>query len=174
MADTTGKNDKALGVGCPITRRDFIGSTLIGTGAVLLNGCTPKEQLDLIEKSQLEDPWTGYGGVGDYASSNGNTKSVMDAAHLIRDGNGKEVVAQAKSTGEQFDLVVVGGGFSGLGAAYQFQQKSEGKTCLILDNHPVFGGEAKENEFLVNGHRLFGPQGSNGFYAPNGQYHAFG
>ena len=35
-----------------------------------------------------------------------------------------------------------------------------------MDNHPVFGGEAKENEFNVNGYRLFGPQGSNGFAVP--------
>jgi len=31
------------------------------------------------------DDWTGYGGVGDYRLSNGNTKDVMDAAHAIRD-----------------------------------------------------------------------------------------
>ncbi len=168
MKDKSNRNDKTLGVGCPITRRDFIGSTLIGTGAALLNGCTPKEQLNLIEKSNIADPWTGYGGVGDYSTSNGNTKSVMDAAHLIRDGKSAKMVANAKPTGEQFDMVVIGGGFSGLGAAYQFHAKAEGKTCLILDNHPVFGGEAKENEFQVKGHRLFGPQGSNGFMPPVG------
>ena len=38
-----------------------------------------------------------------------------------------------------------------------------GGRCLILDNHPIFGGEAKRNEFLVDGHRLIGPQGSNDF-----------
>ena len=164
----TNQSDKILGVGAPITRRDFIGATLLGTGAVLLNGCSPKQQLEMIEQPHLQDPWTGYGGVGDYATSNGNTKSVMDAAHLIRDGKSEDIAAKANSTGEQFDLVVVGGGFSGLGAAYQFNQKTEGKTCLVLDNHPVFGGEAKENEFQVKGHRLFGPQGSNGFLPPMG------
>ena len=56
-----------------------------------------------------------------------------------------------------------------LGAAFQFQAKTESKSCLILDNHPVFGGEAKENEFSVDGYRLFGPQGSNGFLPPKGR-----
>ena len=101
------------------------------------------------------DSWTGYGGVGDYATSNGNTRPVMVASHLIRDGKKADIMSSAKSTGEIFDLVVVGGGFSGLGAAFQFQAKTESKSCLILDNHPVFGGEAKENEFSVDGYRLF-------------------
>jgi spermidine dehydrogenase len=36
----------------------------------------------------------------------------------------------------------------------------------VLDNHPIFGGEAKRNEFLVDGHRLVGHQGSALFWAP--------
>src|SRR5262249_40511474 len=38
--------------------------------------------------------------------------------------------------------------------------------CLILDNHPIFGGEGKQNEFLVNGQRLIAPQGANTFRIP--------
>ena len=69
--------------------------------------------------------------------------------------------------GEVFDLVVVGGGLSGLSAAYYFQrQKRPGQTCLILDNHPMFGGESKRNEFMVRGERLMGPQGANEFDIP--------
>jgi spermidine dehydrogenase len=36
----------------------------------------------------------------------------------------------------------------------------------MLDNHPIFGGEAKENEFDVAGVSLIGPQGANGFFVP--------
>ena len=163
------RQDRLLGVGSPIARRDFVGSTLVGAGAALLAGCAPAQMLREAASAAGYDPWTGYGGVGDYASSNGNTKAVMDAAHLVRDGRKQELVAAARPTGEIFDLAVVGGGFSGLAAAYQFQAKAGGKTCLILENHPVFGGEAKENEFRVRGHRLFGPQGSNGFLPPPGR-----
>ena len=70
-------------------------------------------------------------------------------------------------TGETYDCVVVGGGISGLAAALIFQrQAGEGKTCLVLDNHPIFGGEAKRNEFLVDGHRLIAHQGSAFFPVP--------
>jgi len=66
-------------------------------------------------------------------------------------------------------MVIVGGGFSGIGAAYQFHKKyGDSKKCLILENHPIFGGEAKQNEFDVDGYRLYGPQGSNGFLPPSG------
>src|SRR6266550_3822892 len=58
-------------------------------------------------------------------------------------------------TGENYDCVVIGGGISGLAAALFFQRSAgPGVKCLILENHPIFGGEAKQNEFLVDGKRL--------------------
>ncbi len=161
--------DKKLGIGEDITRRDFVGTTLVGAGAALLSGCSPREVATERDPEPEVHPWTGYGGVGDYATSNGNTQAVIDAAHLIRDGKHGPLAAAAEESGEVFDVIVVGGGFAGLGAAFQFQEQSEGKTCLILENHPVYGGEARENEFEVDGHRLFGPQGSNGFMPPVGR-----
>ena len=157
-----------LGLDEHITRRDFVGTTLIGAGTALLGGCSPKEVEQKARVEPDDHPWTGYGGVGDYRTANGNTQAVIDAAHLIRDKQHGPLAATADETGEVFDVVIVGGGFAGLGAAFQFHEKSEGKTCLIIDNHPVFGGEARENEFEVDGHRLFGPQGSNGFMPPVG------
>ena len=162
------KKDKLLGLDRSITRRDFVGSMLLGTGAVLLGSPAPSKILYNKKKYNFSDPWTGYGGVGDYATSNGNTRAVMLASHQLRDGEKPNLINSAVSTGEVYDLVVIGGGFSGLGAAFQFQEKSEGKSCLIIENHPVFGGEAKENEFEIEGHRLFGPQGSNAFVTPTG------
>ena len=158
--------DKALGIDTTITRRDFVGSMLIGAGSALLGCTSPAKQLLDKTSRQFNDPWTGFGGVGDYATSNGNTRQVMLDSHKLRDQEKPAIVKSASPTGEEFDLVIIGGGFSGLGAAYQFQAKSENKSCLIIDNHPIFGGEAKENEFNVNGYRLFGPQGSNGFAVP--------
>ena len=149
-------NDRLLGLDRPITRRDFVGSVLVGAGSALVGPPAWSQSAPTYDAA-----WTGYGGVGDYAQSNGNTHVVMQTAHLVRDRSKEELLAEATSTGETFDVVVVGSGFSGLGAAFQFDAKTDGKSCLILDNHPVFGGEAKENEFEVDGHRLFGPQGSN-------------
>ncbi len=115
----------------------------------------------------FNDPLTGFAGVGDYANSNGNIGSVRKAAHLIRDGLTPKLLDEVGDTGEEYDMVIIDGGFSGLGAAYQFHKKYDNtKKCLIIENHPVFGGEAKQNEFEVDGYKLYGPQGSNDFGPP--------
>ncbi len=58
-----------------ISRRDFVNGVLVGAGASLLTSPAPA----------ADSPWTGYGGVGDYRWSNGNTEAVRNAAHGIRD-----------------------------------------------------------------------------------------
>ena len=55
-------------------------------------------------------------------------------------------------TGEDYDLIVVGGGISGLAAAHFYRAKHPGARILILDNHDDFGGHAKRNEFSLAGH----------------------
>jgi spermidine dehydrogenase len=163
--------DRTLGMQQEITRRDFLNASLLATGGLLLNPISPAEILQAKTTNQginpPDDDWTGYGGVGDYARSNGNTAAVLEAGHQIRDGIFESLPANTIDTGETYDCVVVGGGISGLAAALIFiQQAGPGKTCLVLDNHPVFGGEAKRNEFLVDGHRLIGHQGSAFFPIP--------
>ncbi len=140
-------------------RRDFLNSTLLASGAALLGGIAPFQLL-------AEPDWTGFSGVGDYAISNGNTHGVMSAGHAIRDHvfDGKH--SEIADTGELFDCVVVGGGISGLASALFFSRASAQAKCLVLDNHPVFGGEAKRNEFNVDGHRLMVHQGSAACFPP--------
>jgi spermidine dehydrogenase len=114
----------------------------------------------------LED-WNGYGGTGDYRNSNGNTYQVMSDGHQIRDRATDRFPADAIDTGEVFDCVIIGGGISGLAAALFFNRRwGSSRTCLILENHPIFGGEAKRNEFLVEGRRLTAHQGSALFFPP--------
>ncbi len=166
--------ERALGVDADITRRDFLNTVALGTGAALLGAAAPGVRRTVPTKSLgPSDPasdWTGYGGVGDYAPSNGNTWEVVNAGHGIRDNMYERAIASATATGETYDLVVVGGGFSGVIAAYTFLKNTgRQRPCLILENHPLIGGEAKRNEFIVRGQRLIGPQGSNqcGFPAPS-------
>jgi spermidine dehydrogenase len=148
--------DKALGLYDNICRRDFLNATLLASGSVLLGPMTP---LRMFAEGWADN---GYTGVGDYSISNGNTLEVMNAAHAIRDGVYDTPPPNAIDTGEVFDLVVVGGGISGLaGPLYFKNQAGSGRTCLVLDNHPIFGGEAKRNEFVVDGHHLYAPQGTN-------------
>jgi spermidine dehydrogenase len=49
---------------------------------------------------------------------------------------------------------------------YEVQTRKPGGTCLLIDNHPIFGGFAKSNEFDVDGYRVKGPQGSVDFTLP--------
>jgi spermidine dehydrogenase len=152
-----------LGMTCPISRRDFVNGILVGSGAALLSSEAPAAagHVPSVDYAPSGSPWTGYGGVGDYRWSNGNTEAVRNAAHGIRDHlypKGDDLTIE-----ETHDLVVIGGGFSGTTAAYEFSKhRKSGQTCLMLENHPMFGGEAKQNEFDVDGHRLTAPQGSNG------------
>jgi spermidine dehydrogenase len=140
-------------------RRDFLNSTLLAGGAALLGGATPMALL-------AEADWTGFGGIGDYAKSNGNTYEVMTAGHAIRDGKVDHIQGDALDTGEVVDCVVIGGGISGLAAALFFNRARPGKSCLVIDNHPIFGGEAKRNEIEVDGHRLMVHQGSAACFPP--------
>lgn len=152
-----------------ISRRDFVNGTLVGTGAALLGSQAPSASLAQNASPQYDDSHgDGYGGIGDYANSNGNVASTRKAAHYIRDGIPDELLASAENLDEEYDMVIIGGGFSGIGAAYEFHKKyGNTKKCLIIENHPVFGGEAKQNDFEVDGYKLWGPQGSNDFGPPD-------
>src|SRR5438034_2453170 len=151
--------DNRLGLNEPISRRDFLNGALFAGAGLLLRGEAPT-----ISPSPA-DAFNGYGGIGDYRHSNGNTLDVLSAGHAMRDGAFETRIASATDTGEIYDLVAVGGGISGLAAAIFFQ-KYKGGRALVIDNHPIFGGEAKRNEFLVDGQRLTAHQGSAIFLVP--------
>ena len=159
-----------LGLNTNITRRDFVNTGLVGSGAALLSMQAPGLLRPASAETALPhlgEDWTGYGGIGDYARANGNTADVVNAAHGIRDHQYQSSIRDTEDTGETFDMVVVGGGFGGLGAAYTFTREAEkNRSCLVLDNHAIFGGEAKQNEFDVDGTHLTAPQGSNGMIWP--------
>ena len=151
---------RSLGLYASITRRDFLGATLIGSGAILLGAAAPTFA------QGLTSPWNGYAGVGDYSRSNGNFASVVNAAHGIRDGIYEARIDDAPAVDELYDLIIVVGGFAGLIAAYEFRKARPNGRCLVFENHPVFGGEAKQNPIFVDGVLLTGPQGSNDAILP--------
>lgn len=164
--------ERELGMDCDIIRRDFLNTVALGTAAALLRTAAPGMLKacgtpEPNAQSAPWHPWTGYGGVGDYAISNGNTWDVVSAGHGIRDEAYGASIESATPTGETYDLVVVGGGFAGTIAAYTYLKETKrARPVLLLDNHPVIGGEAKRNEFVVREQRLIGPQGSNGSIVP--------
>jgi len=140
MSDFT---DRELGMNRRITRRDFLNGVAVTAGAALL-------------------PWQLFAaGNGDPQQSagyyppaltglRGSHPGSFDSAHALRDGTFWDSAGTPQDTGETYDLIVVGGGISGLSAAHFFR-KSAGANAriLILDNHDDFGGHAKRNEFRV-------------------------
>lgn len=143
-----------------ITRRDFLNGALLASGAALVAAGCPFQMM-------AAEDWNGYPGLGDYADSNGNTHQVMSDGHMIRDHAFERAPGAISDTGETHDCVVVGGGISGLAAALFYQRGTGGKkSCLVLENHAIFGGEAKRNEFQVDGQRLIASQGSAMWFQP--------
>jgi spermidine dehydrogenase len=78
----------------------------------------------------------------------GTHVGAYEAAHMLRDG---EQPIPIEDSGLHYDLVIVGGGISGLSAAWMYRQQRPTARILILDNHDDFGGHAKRNEFHING-----------------------
>lgn len=124
---TDGRRAAELGLDRDISRRDFIGSSLVASGAALLGMPAPAAasgsrhpQNYAVPLNGLGPDWTGPGGIGDYARANGNTHEVVNAAHAVRNAEFARRLRSAVDTGELYDLVVVGGGFAGLASAQAF------------------------------------------------------
>ncbi len=82
--------------------------------------------------------------------------------------DGKTDWGRTKRLNEEYDLIVVGGGLSGLAAGYYFQREhGADKKILILDNHDDFGGHAKRTEHTINGKTLITYGGSQSIVEPN-------
>jgi spermidine dehydrogenase len=77
-------------------------------------------------------------------------------AHAVSWGH-TQFARPKQQTDADYDLVIVGGGLSGLAAATRYRQEvGANAKVLILDNHDDFGGHAKRNEFTVDGRKLIG------------------
>lgn len=97
----------------------------------------------------------------------GSHPGSFETAHSVRDGTFWDSAGKPEDTGETYDLIVVGGGISGLSAAH-FYRKGVGSKAriLILDNHDDFGGHAKRNEFHVDKRTLIGYGGTYSIETP--------
>ena len=165
MADRS-HSDKLLGLNDTISRRDFLDGMLVTSTAMAFGAACPFT-LDAQSPGTSTAGWSGYTGEGDYKSSAGNTEEVIQNAHAVRDGKFDKLPPDVAETGEVYDCVVVGGGHAGLSAGLFFHQQADAKrNCLILDNAQMFGGVAKRNEFVVDGHRRYAPQASVHFQPP--------
>ena len=96
----------------------------------------------------------------------GSHPGSFEVAHALI-SPGATYPRPSEQTDGTYDLVVVGGGISGLSAAFFYRQRvGPDAKILVLDNHDDFGGHAKRNEFNVDGKTLIGYGGSQSIDGP--------
>ncbi|MBV8457276.1 MAG: NAD(P)/FAD-dependent oxidoreductase, partial [Acetobacteraceae bacterium] len=144
-----------------ITRRDFLNGMTMTIGAASLpHGLRAQTASGEPQDAAGYYPPKLTGMRGSYPGS-------FTVAHAVRDGSFWDSAGQATETGENYDLVVVGGGISGLASA-RFYREVFGSSAriLVLEVHDDFGGHAKRNEFDVNGRKLLGFGGTYAIESP--------
>ncbi len=146
---TTSAYRRLLGLDQPIDRRDFFNGVALSALATWGGAVAPHQAFAMSRIWPRREKWGG------------NDQNVFDVGHALRDGafDGENLPAQ--DTGELFDVVIVGGGLSGLAAAASIKRDGDRDLkVLILENHDVPGGAAKMDVFKVAGQELLAPQGS--------------
>ena len=160
--EMTNERDQALGMGAKITRRDFLNGVALTVGAAAI----PPEMWAAAAADLEAQDAPGY-----YPPAKtglrGSHVGSFETMHKVRNGDFWESAPKPVDTGESYDLVVVGGGISGLAAAHFFRKAAGDKArILILENHDDFGGHAKRNEFRVGSRTILGFGGTFSIESP--------
>ena len=167
--DESSGGDRDLGMARPITRRDFLNGIAIGVGGTL--GAEALAHVPGIE-ALLHAAMQSQDAPGYYPPAltgmRGSHDGSYDVSHALRDpARFWRTAGTPIDTGEVYDLVVVGGGISGLAAAYFYRERTNrAARILILDNHDDFGGHAKRNEFRPGGKLWIANGGTAGISSP--------
>ena len=135
-----------------ITRRDFLNGAALAIAA----GLTPAAQI-AAQPPRYPPALTGL---------RGQHEGSFEIAHALA-REGRKFPSERLPVEETYDLVVVGGGISGLAAAWFYRRANPSARILILENHDDFGGHAKRNEFTLDGRRVIGYGGSQSLQSPS-------
>lgn len=140
-----------------IKRRDFLN----GAALTIAAGFVPWQ---LLRAEQISYPPALTGLRGSHAGS-------FEVAHQLA-WERKVFATDNLRQHEEYDLVVVGAGISGLAAAWFYRERHPQARILLLDNHDDFGGHAKRNEFRAGGRLLLGYGGSESLDSPKANFSA--
>jgi spermidine dehydrogenase len=144
------RNSRSLGEDRAIPRRDFLQGALVGAATALTGPLLKAYGAELEAGVPAQDRPGYYPPL--LTGLRGSHPGAFENAHALRDGRQPE---PGSNTDEMYDLVVVGGGISGLSAAYFYRARTSPRArILILDNHDDFGGHAKRNEFQIGDRTL--------------------
>jgi len=149
-----------------ITRRDFLNGVSAAVGSSLLASATPWVYRVLDSSVAPEKDPSYYPPA--LMGMRGNHDGSFPVAHSLRDGTFWGKAGKAQPTGESYDLAIVGGGISGLAAAYLYRRHAPKARILIIENHDDFGGHAKRNEFRAGGRLLLANGGTQSIENPSG------
>ncbi len=123
MSSTDPKEAHELGMDRRITRRDFLNGVATGAATTLVvmkNGepAMAHQQTGAASRPGLSDYYPpGQQGL------RGSHPGSFEVAHRARDGAYLQFPKIDVDTGETYDLVVVGAGFSGMAAAFFFRMR---------------------------------------------------
>jgi len=143
-----------------ITRRDFLNGTQLAIGAAITAPI-----LSACGVPQTDNPFTlpeGY-----YPPSKTGLRGNHDGSWEVMHAAVSGKTWPEAQVSEHYDLVIVGGGLSGLSAAFFYGQKKPDAHILVLENHDDFGGHAKRNEFEINGQTRIGYGGTEAIDTPS-------
>ncbi|HKW26747.1 MAG TPA: FAD/NAD(P)-binding protein [Terriglobales bacterium] len=165
--DKPNTGDHELGMQRKITRRDFLDGVALAIGGSILAGVPGLSATQAGKEGPAPENSPEYYPPA-LLGMRGNHPGSFEVAHRLRDGTFWETAGKPEYTGEKYDLVIVGGGISGLAAAYFYRQAAGSKArILILENHADFGGHAKRNEFRVGKRLLLSNGGTQSIDNPS-------
>jgi spermidine dehydrogenase len=142
-----------LGMNRRIPRRDFLNGIAVGVVAAAPQAFTAEAGREIYPPLQ--------------SRLRGNLPSAIAEFDHIRAGKYAQFPVSDSEINEEYDLVIVGGGISGLAAAHFYRTAlGSEQRILILENHDDFGGHAKRNEFQHAGRTYIGYGGTMAIATP--------
>lgn len=156
------RNDRELGMNRDISRRDI----LHGAGALAMSGFVAGPMFGCSASGMIVGNADAYPPL--LSGLRGNHVGSFEVAHRLAREGARDWGPIQEQDDQDYDLVVVGAGISGLSAAFFYREENPKARILILDNHDDFGGHAKRNEFNIGDRKVIGYGGSQTLEEPSG------